>query len=115
MVHILVCGGRAYDNAEFLNKYLSDFDAVYNITEVIHGGSFGADLLAHKWAKKHKKKLSVFKADWETDGKAAGPIRNRRMLDEGSPDFVIVFPGGKGTADMVRYAQKKKVRVVFAV
>ena len=44
-------------------------------------------------------------ADWTKHGKAAGPIRNQKMLDE-CPDLVVAFPGGKGTADMVRRAMK---------
>lgn len=46
-----------------------------------------------------------------TNGKAAGPIRNQRMLDEGKPDLVVAFPGGRGTADMVRRAKAAGVPV----
>lgn len=28
------------------------------------------------------------------------------MIDEGKPDIVVAFPGGRGTADMVRRARK---------
>lgn len=34
------------------------------------------------------------------------------MLDEGKPDLVVVFPGGTGTADMVRRAKKAGVEVI---
>ena len=34
------------------------------------------------------------------------------MLDEGKPDLVIAFPGGRGTADMVRKANRAGVKVV---
>lgn len=30
-------------------------------------------------------------------GKAAGAIRNQQMLDEGKPDLVVAFKGGRGT------------------
>jgi hypothetical protein len=33
------------------------------------------------------------------------------MLLEGKPDLVVAFPGGKGTADMVRRARKANVPV----
>jgi hypothetical protein len=42
--------------------------------------------------------------DWKTHGKAGGPIRNQMMLDDYKPQVVIAFPGGSGTADMVRRA-----------
>jgi predicted polyphosphate/ATP-dependent NAD kinase len=48
-----------------------------------------------------------------TQGKAAGIIRNQRMLDEGKPDLVIAFQGGDGTADMVRRANKSKIPTII--
>ena len=80
---------------------------------VIHGGARGADDLARQWGE-----ISVgiegveFRADWTARGKAAGMIRNQRMLDEGRPDLVVAFPGGRGTADMVRRARKAGVEVI---
>jgi hypothetical protein len=50
-------------------------------------------------------------ADWNTHGRAAGPIRNQRMLDEVKPELVVAFPGGRGTADMVRRAREAGVNV----
>ena len=43
--------------------------------------------------------------------RGAGPVRNARMLVE-KPDLVIAFPGGPGTADMVRRARAAGVEVV---
>jgi hypothetical protein len=34
------------------------------------------------------------------------------MLDEGKPDLVVAFPGGTGTADMVKRAELAGVKVV---
>lgn len=45
-------------------------------------------------------------------GRAAGPIRHQRMLDEGMPDLVLALPGGRGTADMVRHATLAGVEVI---
>lgn len=45
-------------------------------------------------------------------GKAAGPIRNQHMIDTAKPDLVVSFPGGAGTADMVRRAKAAGVRVI---
>lgn len=36
---------------------------------------------------------------------SAGLARNQRMLEQCSPSAVIAFPGGRGTADMVRRAE----------
>ncbi len=53
----------------------------------------------------------VYEADWHEHGRAAGPIRNARMIAEGRPDLVIAFPGGRGTADMVSRARKAGIEV----
>jgi hypothetical protein len=34
------------------------------------------------------------------------------MLDQGKPEVVVAFPGGRGTADMVRRAKLAKILVV---
>lgn len=53
-----------------------------------------------------------FPADWDKYGKRAGYLRNVQMLDEGKPDLVVAFPGGKGTAMMVKLAKERGVRVI---
>ena len=45
-------------------------------------------------------------------GRAAGPIRNQKRLEE-KPELVAAFPGGKGTADMVRKGKQASPEVVI--
>lgn len=119
-MRVLVCGGRDFCDSVFLNNFLYDFDAREGpITVVIHGSARGADSLAMYWAQmmdsaSRSVKHAPFAADWRTYGKAAGSIRNQRMLDEGKPEVVIAFDGGTGTADMVRRATLAGIRVVRA-
>jgi hypothetical protein len=54
---------------------------------------------------------AALKADWHRHGRAAGPIRNQKMLDWG-PDLVVAFAGGTGTAGMVRLARAACVEVI---
>lgn len=56
--------------------------------------------------------MRTFRANSRKHGRAAGPIRNQQMLDEGKPHLVVAFPGGTGTADMVRRAQAAGVLVL---
>ena len=51
-------------------------------------------------------------AKWKLHGKAAGPIRNQLMLVEHKPDMVLAFPGGKGTANMIKIARWNGVPIV---
>ena len=53
----------------------------------------------------------MYPADWDTHGRGAGPIRNKQMLEEGKPDLVIAFPGGKGTANMIGQAKEAGIPV----
>jgi hypothetical protein len=69
--------------------------------------------MAHKWAKKLALEIAYCPADWAKHGKAAGVIRNAHMLIDHKPKRVIAFPGGSGTADMIRRA--KSVRGIEVI
>lgn len=117
MMRVLVCGGRDYSDKASVYAALDTLAGVTEATPlgvpitVIHGGARGADSLADGWSADNWNQTIRFPADWNTHGKAAGPIRNQQMLDEGKPDLVVAFPGGAGTADMVRRARKAGVEV----
>lgn len=114
-MRVLVCGGRDFNNQKALDEVLQYFDIRYNFTTLINGGATGADRLAAEWAGicgKNRITVETYPADWNTHGKAAGPIRNSQMLDEGKPDLVIAFDGGKGTDDMVNKAISAGIEVI---
>src|SRR6266403_3910637 len=113
-MRILVCGGR--------NVIDRDYPAVKAVLKVIaregdviiSGGAEGIDYFAHTFAISHDIESLQFMAEWNKDGKKAGPICNKRMLDEGKPDIVVAFKGGKGTASMVNLARKAKIPLLLA-
>lgn len=111
-MRLLVCGGRDFSDCQLVWDTLDRFAKSEVIDCIIEGDARGADRIAGAWAKRHRIDLRLFPADWATDGKAAGPRRNQKMLDEGKPDMVIAFPGGAGTADMVRRAVSASVPVM---
>lgn len=108
-LRVLVCGGRDFEDALDVERILRPIWK--QITCLIHGGATGADALAGLWAERNGVPVLVFKADWDR-GRVGGPIRNQRMLDEGKPDYVIAFPGGKGTKDMILKARRAGVPVM---
>jgi hypothetical protein len=108
---LLVCGGRDYADASALNDALDAIHREKNITQLIHGAARGADSLAAVWARSEGIPAIAFPADWARHGKAAGFRRNEAMLRQGSPDLVVAFPGGKGTAHMVRLAKAAGIPV----
>lgn len=110
---VLVCGGRDYSDRSSVFAALDLVKAATSEMTVIQGGASGADALAREWCGRQTSIHMVNEpADWRTHGRAAGPIRNQRMLDEYKPDVVIAFAGGRGTADMVRRAKAAGVPVV---
>ena len=108
---LLVCGGRDYRDAATVARVLDAVLRKHGIASIIQGGADGADRLAAEWGWDHKIPVGTFNADWKAHGRAAGPIRNKKMLDEGEPDAVVAFPGGRGTADMVRQARAANIKV----
>lgn len=112
MTRVLVCGGRDLQFALWYRRIEKVLDAIGGITAIIQGGANGADDMAGMYARAHGIPCEMFAADWKLNSKAAGPIRNQRMIDEGKPDLVVAFPGKKGTADMVRRAVAAGVNVM---
>jgi hypothetical protein len=108
-MRVLVCGGRLYNDIRRAHEELAGLRPIHCI---IAGGAAGADTIAERWAKLHNVPCELYLADWQTHGRAAGPKRNAAMLAQSHPDIVLAFPGGRGTADMVRRAKHAGVRVI---
>lgn len=111
-MRLLVCGGRDFNNVSRVRHVLHAVHAKRPITLLIEGGAPGADRRAREWAIANGIPFKTFDADWKAYGKAAGPIRNGKMIHEGKPDGVVAFPGGRGTADMVEQALENGIKVM---
>lgn len=127
--NVLVCGGRDFGwkvnsnrqktvNKEEVEYLANKLDVLRSAIKeigrnliVIQGEAQGADAWAKKWADINNITTLDFPANWDAYGKGAGFIRNKQMLDEGKPDLVIAFRGGKGTAMMIDIAKKANVPV----
>lgn len=132
MTRVLVCGGRKFGRIlpdtpherlaeererairqqHMLDVALSPYLRDIGRHTIIHGAGPGADTCAAIWAKRHGVPVQAYPANWKKHRRAAGPIRNSRMLADGRPDIVIAMPGGAGTADMVAKARAAGVTVV---
>lgn len=111
---VLVCGGRDYTDRDHIWNTLCELDRTRGpFAVVIHGCATGVDSEAMIWAQTMpNRKHAPYEADWHCHGRSAGPVRNQRMIDEGRPDLVIAFPGGKGTADMMRRAKAAGLEII---
>ena len=90
---------------------------------LLHGGARGADAAIGRAAQQLGWSALVMPAQWQRHGRAAGPIRNRALLEQAiaravahsSPGcltsvLVVAFPGGAGTASLVREARRMASR-----
>jgi hypothetical protein len=129
MMRVLVCGGRKYREREKVFVVLAGLHRDHGPLTVIQGGATGADALAREWCYRFTGRVRMINepAEWDDlshpdarivtrrDGSQydanAGSRRNQRMIDDWQPDLVVAFPGGSGTADMIRRAEKAGVQV----
>lgn len=110
-MRLAVCGGRNYQNHEHVRRVLDEIVNHADVAVLITGGARGADFLAEQWAFANAIHVKAYQAEWTIHGRAAGPLRNQRIVDDGKPDFLVAFPGGRGTADMVRRAKAARIPV----
>lgn len=132
-MRIAVTGGREYSDRDRV------FSVLYSIAKctednplpvdfiLIVGDAPGLDSIAEDWGVVNWVTIEKFEADWhnlkakpcvvkvDANGRPynvlAGPNRNQRMIDEGKPELLVAFPGGTGTADMVRRCRKVGIPV----
>lgn len=110
ITRILVCGGRDYSDRDILEDFLDACLTSWHFKVLIHGDARGADRLSHEWALKRGVQPAACRANWPRQGNAAGIIRNYAMLLL-QPQMCISFPGGRGTADMVRQCHSAHIEV----
>jgi hypothetical protein len=123
-MRVIVCGSRTFRDSEDLEAFLTGrftwicYGERISIDDlvIVCGGAQGADRLATAWARKYGADYEVYEADWNRHNMAAGPIRNRQMLDSGA-DMVVAFVDkplvySKGTLNMVTLARDAGVRTI---
>jgi len=112
-MRILVCGSRAWTDELIIMRELAQFARAFGVEVVIEGGASGADAIGKRAATKLDIPVLTFPADWKRHGRAAGPIRNKQMLDEGKPDQVLAFWDGRsrGTNNMIEISRSAGIPV----
>lgn len=124
---IVVTGGRDFNDRAAVFLALGLLHKQFPITELIEGGASGVDNLCKQWAQLHGIPVRSCQAAWDDltvpgavvkQGKhggynaVAGHQRNQAMLEgEPRPTYGVVFPGGRGTADMHRRMLKAGLTV----
>lgn len=112
---VLVCGDRNWTDRAMIRAQLNSMRSFNGPFTVIHGDCRGADRIADEEARKLGIAVVPCPANWKAHGKAAGPLRNRLML-EYRPALVWAFhdnlQASKGTKDMVKAAREAGCKIV---
>lgn len=113
---VIVCGSRDHTPLKLMTKVLEELQQTYgDELLVITGGCKGVDKCAELVCKRRGIACKVFPANWKRHGRAAGPIRNKQMLEQ-EPNLVLAFhpdlAKSKGTRHMVRISRAADVEVV---
>lgn len=120
MMFILVCGGRHFNNYLALKCAIDEYVEIHGKmnepVEIVSGGCDGADKLAERYANENDFVIHIFPAEWKKYGRAAGPIRNKQMIDfiKDKSSVVIAFVSKDtiGTKGTVQLAKKNNIEVV---
>ena len=97
---VIIAGSRTITDYATVTRAVAD--SGFKISTVIQGGARGVDRLGRLWAMNHNVESVELKARWDTDGKAAGMIRNRKMA-EVADALIAVWDGkSRGTIHMIR-------------
>ena len=117
MFRLIIAGGREFEDyallSQSVDQYISELDD--QDIEIVCGCASGADALGARYGMSKGYKINYYKPEWETYGRAAGPIRNEKMAQ--NADSLIAFWNGSsaGTKNMISLARQYglKVKVVM--
>ena len=95
------------------SRDFSDLDAVRNLvlgfedgTILVSGGARGVDSVAERTQHAKSREYHIYEPDWKKHGKAAGPIRNAKIVK--ACDEMHAFWDGKsrGTKNVIALAER---------
>lgn len=108
----IIAGSRDFHDYDFMEaKLVGMFLSTDYPTQIISGTARGADRLGEQFAKSFDIELVLVEANWKTEGKKAGVLRNIRMAEKA--DILLAFWDGKskGTRHMINTALEKNLEV----
>lgn len=101
---LIIAGSRTFEfDYDFIHEALyavNNYKSRFRDLEIVSGGARGIDETAKKYAQAWEKTYKEFPADWETHGKAAGPIRNKQMAGYADALLLVWDGESRGSANM---------------
>jgi len=101
-MRLAIVGSQDYPNLdevrEFVRSQPSD-------TVIITGGAIGVDKVAEEEAEGLCMQVVIFKPNWQKYGRAAGPIRNRLIVDDCDQLQAFWYGDSPGTRSSIAIAK----------
>ena len=104
-----IVGYRNYNNYE---EFCEHVKKISGITTIISGGCRGTDILAERYAAENNIPIRIYKPNWDSYGKKAGPIRNSLIVFDSNMIIAFVHPNSVGTLDTIKKAKKVGLVVI---
>jgi len=98
---VCIAGSRGYKHLERIDAVL---DSLAPDTVIVSGAARGVDAYAARSAQERGFRVEEFKADWERLGRAAGPVRNRAMIETCQALYAFWDGASRGTLHAMRTA-----------
>lgn len=131
-MRIVVTGFRGWSNRQQVLDDLTHWDKIsgYRLQVAVGDCPTGADEFTREWITIHRREATslvflagpdrfpgfrtIQVASWEVHNKAAGPRRNRVMVDKWEPFVVLAYlhPDSKGARGCAEYAGTKGIQVI---
>jgi len=113
-----IVGYRNYNHYDSFKEFLDSIISKTKVGTIVSGGHLskgrikpGTDTLAWKYALEHEIEIIEYEADWNKYGKAAGPIRNKLIVENVDILIAFVSPDSIGTLNTIELAQKSKIPI----
>lgn len=120
MFSLVIAGTRSFNDYSLLSAVLDQYIPTLGVKDITilsgHGhpskDAKGADYLGEQYAKEHDYPVSIFPANWDKFGRAAGPIRNSVMAKQA--DGLVIFwnQRSRGSPSIMNEARKRSLPIL---
>lgn len=108
-VRVIIAGSRDIRDANAVYEAIKA--SGFSITTILSGCATGVDTIGECYAKHYAIPVEKHPADWATNGRAAGPIRNDYMARHADA-LILVWDGkSRGSASMLRLAKERGLQI----
>jgi adenine/guanine phosphoribosyltransferase-like PRPP-binding protein len=109
MIRLGIVGTRTFKDKNYFEQVMKE----YNPEFIVTGDANGTDHLARMYALENNIPFIFHAANWEVYGKAAGPMRNEKIVKDS--DMILAFWNHKsrGTKSTIELAKKHHKEVII--